>query len=194
MFKIDLAFIQHSFFQLRIKYIPRPVKVFRNTWFTILGMYIGKGTYLPSITVSWPHQVQIGSECSLEKNIYFKYEGIWKPGPNLLIGDRVFIGNHCEFNIADRLEIGSYCLIASGCKFIDHNHGISMNAQIFLQKSIQDPIFLGEGVWLGVNVVVLKGVHIGNGAIIAAGSVVNKSVPPMEIWGGVPAKKIGERK
>ena len=70
--RINLAFIQHSLFQLKNKYFPRPIKTIRKNWFKLLGMRVGKNTYLPSMTVSWPHQVQIGSECKLEKNIYFK--------------------------------------------------------------------------------------------------------------------------
>ncbi len=54
-------------------------------------------------------------------------------------------------------------------------------------------IILAEDVWLGVNVVILKGVHIGRGAIVGAGAVVTQTIPEYEIWGGVPARKIGER-
>ena len=55
-------------------------------------------------------------------------------------------------------------------------------------------VVIEHHVWIASRVTVLPGVHIGYGAIIAAGGVVTKDVPPMEIWGGVPAKKIGERK
>jgi acetyltransferase-like isoleucine patch superfamily enzyme len=61
------------------------------------------------------------------------------------------------------------------------------------QPSTQQAIKLGSDVWLGCNVVVLKGVEIGDGAIIAAGAVVTKSILPNEIWAGVPARKIGQR-
>lgn len=57
----------------------------------------------------------------------------------------------------------------------------------------QAKIKIGDDVWVGANVTILKGVEIGQGAIIAAGSVVNKSVEPFSIVGGVPAKKIAER-
>ena len=60
------------------------------------------------------------------------------------------------------------------------------------EKIIAPPILKDE-VWIGANVVVLRGVIIGNGAIIAAGAVVNKDVPAMEIWGGIPAKFIKNR-
>ena len=56
------------------------------------------------------------------------------------------------------------------------------------------PVVLRDHVWIGANAVILKGVEIGRGAVVAAGAVVTKNIPPNEIWGGVPAKKIGERK
>ena len=50
-----------------------------------------------------------------------------------------------------------------------------------------------ENVWIGSNCTILKGVSIGKGAVIGAGSVLNKSVPPNEVWAGVPAKLIRKR-
>jgi acetyltransferase-like isoleucine patch superfamily enzyme len=54
-------------------------------------------------------------------------------------------------------------------------------------------IVIGDGVWFGARVTVLGGVTIGCGAIIAAGAVVNRSIPPFTIYGGVPAKKLKDR-
>jgi acetyltransferase-like isoleucine patch superfamily enzyme len=181
-------------FRLRAN-AARVVAHCRTAWWRASGMQIGAGTLLPRIHVTWPHQVSLGAHCTLEHDIYFKYDGIWAPGPSLLIHDRVFIGFGCEFNLRRRIEIGADCLIASGCKFIDHDHGIlrrnaAMNTQA---DGVEAEIVLGEDVWLGANVVVLKGARIGRGAIVAAGAVVTKSIGEYEIWGGVPARQIGER-
>ncbi len=111
-----------------------------------------------------------------------------------MVGNNVFLGNGCEFNIRQKIEIGDNCLIASGCKFIDHDHGIAdLNRPMREQLGAEEPIRLMENVWLGVNVVVLKGVTIGTGAVVGAGAVCTKSIPANEIWGGVPAHKIGQR-
>jgi acetyltransferase-like isoleucine patch superfamily enzyme len=159
----------------------------------IQGVAIGKGTFISSVYFSWPHKVRIGANCIIEHAVFFKHDGPLTIGKSIIIGDKVFIGNNCEFNIKSKIEIGNHCLIASGCKFIDHDHGMALGKPMHQQDCSAATIVLEEDVWLGVNVVVLKGVRIGKGAVVAAGAVVNKFIPPLEIWGGIPAKKIGHR-
>jgi acetyltransferase-like isoleucine patch superfamily enzyme len=186
-------FIQKLVFSFKYKYISAIESFFRLTYFRAIGMQVGKHTQLPKIFVTWPHQVRIGGHCLLEHSIYFKYDGWWEPGPSIIIGNAVFIGSSCEFNIAQKITIGNNCLIASGSRFIDHDHGIAKAELMRLQNTTRSEILIEEDVWIGCNCIVLKGVHIGTGAIIAAGAVVTKSIPSYEIWAGVPAKKIGER-
>ena len=69
-------------------------------------MKIGKGTKIPKIKTIWPHQIQIGNNCQLEDNIFLKFDGIYKPGPAIVIGNDCFIGQNCEFNIRKKIEIG----------------------------------------------------------------------------------------
>lgn len=185
--------LQHSIFVLRFRFPKYLKNLLRKWWYLFCGMQIKRGTTIPKIQVTWPHQVSIGENCILEPGIYFKYDGIWSEGPTIIIEDNVFIGSGCEFNSNCGIIIGKLSNIASGCKFIDHDHGIKAGIQIGTQPSKKEQIVLGNDVWFGCNVIVLKGVHIGNGAVIAAGAVVTKSVPDNEIWGGVPAKFIGIR-
>jgi acetyltransferase-like isoleucine patch superfamily enzyme len=181
-------------FRLRAN-AARMVAHFRTAWWRSLGMQIGAGTLLPKVHVTWPHQLSLGQKCALEHDIYFKYDGIWQPGPSIVIGDRVFIGFGCEFNVRRGVTIGADCLIASGCKFVDHDHGIARRDVPMKEQAdgTEAEIAIGDDVWLGANAVVLKGVRIGRGAIIAAGAVVTKPVGEYEIWGGVPARLIGNR-
>ena len=167
----------------------------RTAWWRMLGMTIGPGTLLPKVYATWPHQVSLGKNCRLERELYFKYDGVYAPGPSIFIGDRVFLGFGCEFNVRRKVELGTDCLIASGCKFIDHDHGTARRDLPMSQQldGAEAEIVLESDVWLGANVVVLKGVRIGRGAIVAAGAVVTKSIPAYEIWGGIPAQKIGQR-
>lgn len=185
--------IQHSIFVLRSRYLLRLTSWFRKRWLGFQGMRIGKGTVLPKVYVSWPNQVVIGLNCILEHHIYFKYCDIWRKDPTIIIGNNVFIGAGVEFNVLQGVSVGNDTLIAAGCKFIDHNHGTAAGGLMRDQLGKAEPIVIGKNVWLGYNVVILPGVTIGDGAVIAAGAVVNKSVPANEIWGGIPAAKIGVR-
>ncbi len=167
----------------------------RTFYWRLLGMQVGARTLLQPLRVNWPHQVSLGADCRLEHALHFKFDGIWSPGPSIVIHDRVFLGSGCEFNVRKRIELGPDCLIGSGCKFIDHDHGTVRGATPMSRQSsdAEAEISLGADVWLGVNVVVLKGVRIGRGAIVGAGAVVTQSIGEYEIWGGVPARKIGLR-
>lgn len=185
--------VQHGFFVIRHRFIAAIHRAFRKLSLSLLGMKIGDGTVLSKLYVTWPNQVAIGTNCMLEHDIHFKFDGIWESGPAIILNDNVFVGFGCEFNIRKSIVIGANTLIASGCKFIDHDHGITPGELMRKQPGPELPIRIGANVWLGCNVVVLKGVEIGDGAVVAAGAVVTKLIQPNEIWAGVPARKIGER-
>lgn len=169
------------------------VLILRKFYWQLQGMSIGSNTSFSYLQAIWPHNVQIGSRCVLESAIYFKRDAPYVAGKTFMIGHQVFIGTGCEFNIKTGIHIGDYTMIASGCKFTDFDHGIDRLTYMGFQEAQTAPIVIGKDVWIGFNAVVLKGVTIGDGAIVAAGAVVTKSIPPYEIWGGVPAQKIGER-
>lgn len=173
-------------------------KLLNFSWLRVLmwrtfGASISNSAKVSKLYITWPHQVSIGNNCLVEDLVSFKFDGIWKPGPSIVINDRTFIGAQCEFNVRQSVVIGVDCLIASGCKFIDHDHGISLDLPMNQQLGAEAPIVIENDVWIGANVIVLKGVTIETGSVIAAGSVVTKRVPPFEIWGGIPAKKIKDR-
>ncbi len=164
----------------------------RRNYFRVLGMRIGGRTHLDRLAVTWPHKVDIGCDCVIENGVSFKFDGIWCPGASIIIGDSVFIGRDCEFNIRKKIAIGKGSAVASGCRFIDHDHA-TIGERIDEIPGPEEEIVIGKYVWLGVDVIVLRGVTIADGAIVGAGSVVTKSIPACEIWAGVPAKKIKER-
>ncbi|MCX2485281.1 acyltransferase [Pedobacter sp. MR2016-24] len=192
--KMTNSLFDRSIFFVRNKIFRKLGMFVRTSYYGLIGLKTGKNTRLAPLKVTWPHQVIVGDNCTLEDDIFFKFDGIWKQGPSIKIKNRVFIGAGCEFNIRLGIEIGDDGLIASGCKFIDHDHGFAYGELVRTQQGTEIPIKIGKDVWLGCNVIVLKGVVINDGAIIAAESVVTKSVPKEEIWGGVPARKIGMRK
>ncbi len=188
-----MKFFNKGTFFLRFKIGAFVLNYLSVRYFRFIGMEIGKSTTLRNPIVTWPHQVSIGDNCNLEHHIYLKFDGIWSPGPSIILRENIFVGSNCEFNIRKGIVIGNNSLIGSGSRFIDHDHGIEFGQLIGKQLCPEKNILIGEDVWIGCNVIILKGVVIGDGAVIAAGAVVNKSVPSNEVWGGVPAKKIGQR-
>ena len=178
----------------RLVLLPGPLGLVRKTYLRLLGAKIGPGTLIPKCEVPWPHQIQIGSGCTLEPDIYFKFDGYWHPGPNILIGNNVFIGRGVEFNVQGRIEVGDDSGVGSGCILADHNHATAPIPRRMRDQTVEiEPIVIGRDVIIGVNSVILKGVQIGDGAVVGSGSVVTKSIPAGEIWAGNPARKIKDR-
>jgi len=189
------SFFARAVFRLRANDRLYLAEAARTAYWRALGMHVGKRTTMPRIHVTWPHQVSLGADCKLEHDCYFKFDGIYQPGPTLKFGDQVFIGAGCEFNIRVGISVGDHTLIASGCRFVDHDHGFSSRAipMGYQTDGAESPIVIEDDVWIGANTMVLKGVTIGRGAIVAAGAVLTRPVGAYEIWGGVPARKLSDR-
>lgn len=178
-------------FRLRHQALGSHLRVMYNR---ALGMHVGNRSCICSgFTASWPHCVSIGCKCLIEPDVIFKVDVPWSLEKRVIIGDEVFIGAGSELNISRQIRIGNRVLIASGCRFIDHDHGFAKPGPIRSQLGDEGAIEIGDDSWLGVNVVVLRGVSIGTGAVVGAGAVVTRSIPPNEVWAGIPAKKISER-
>lgn len=108
----------------------------------------------------------------------------------LQIGTGVFVGHRTLFMGGDSvIKIGKNCDISSNVSLICGSHEIG-DATRRAGKGISNDITIGDAVWIGYGSLIMGGVTIEDGAIIAAGSVVNKSVPKNTIYGGVPAKEI----
>jgi len=113
----------------------------------------------------------------------------------IIIGDHVSINAYCCLYGQGKIIIGNGVLIAAHSRILSSSHIYDQReAPIFLQGFELKPTRIEDDVWLGTGVTVLGGITIGKDAIIGAGAVVNTSIPPGEIWAGVPAGKIGLRK
>lgn len=107
------------------------------------------------------------------------------PGGHVEIGDYTHINLRTEIHCKKRVVIGPNCSIAWDVIIMDTDyHGIGYT------PPVSQPTTLEESVWVGNSAIITKGVTIGRGSIVAAGSVVVKSVPPFTIVGGNPAKAI----
>jgi acetyltransferase-like isoleucine patch superfamily enzyme len=123
----------------------------------------------------------------------FYYSG-WKRLPSDLIADDFsYVGKGA--NLCSKVRIGKYTLLAPGVTVTgsDHNFDLPGVPIIFSGRPDLECTDIGSDVWLGNGVLVMAGVKIGDGAIIAARSVVTRDVPSFTIYGGVPAKKIRDR-
>lgn len=96
------------------------------------------------------------------------------------IGNKVFLNNYCSINCLERIDIGENTLFGENVKLYDHNHKYN-DDQVFHHKFTTAPISIGKNCWLGSNVVLLKGVSIGDNVIIGAGCVIHKDIPSHSI-------------
>ncbi len=131
---------------------------------------------LAGIKLSWTSTIYMGVE-------FFKPKGI-TIGPDTAIGKRCFLDGR------DTLTIGAHTDIASEVLIYNDEHNIHDNNF----GNVYGKVIIGDYVFVGPRSIILPGVTIGKGAVVAAGAVVTKNIPAFEIWGGVPAKKIGDRK
>jgi maltose O-acetyltransferase len=108
---------------------------------------------------------------------------------NVIIGEDSVIGESAFLDGREKLVIGNHVDIATGVLIYNSEH--NLDDPNF--AAITAPVEIADYVFIGPRAIILPGVKIGQGAVVAAGAVVTKDVLPGEIIGGVPAKKIGER-
>ena len=109
--------------------------------------------------------------------------------PELIIGSNTTINYKVGISVECKVEIGNNCLIAGECILFDNNsHSIYNKDNRKITREDVAPIKIEDKVWIGMRSMILKGVTIGMGSVVAAGSVVTKDVPSMTIVGGNPAK------
>lgn len=106
------------------------------------------------------------------------------------IGEDTVVGDHCFLDGRANLKIGSHTAIASQVLIYNSEHDV--NSSDF--QPIEQPVEIADYVFIGPRSIILPGVKISRGAVIAAGAVVAKDVLPYKIVAGIPAKEIGERK
>lgn len=126
-----------------------------------------------------------------------------KIGKNTVICRRADVLFPKGLNLADNVAVGWFVdLDARGGIIVGHNTNISSHTKFITgSHDVDDPEFkasflpikIGHHCWIGTGAIVLQGVTIGDGAVVAAGAVVTKDIPSFEVWGGVPAKFIKKR-
>lgn len=116
-------------------------------------------------------------------------------GYYILSPQKLHIGSHCHINrqcmidARGGIRIGNNVSISHYVKLITGSH--NYNSKHFDYEAAE--IFIEDNVWIGINAIILKGVRIGEGAVIAAGAIVTKDCEPYGVYAGIPAKKVGVR-
>lgn len=110
----------------------------------------------------------------------------------IIIGENTRIHGSC-IHAREKITIGQNCLIAANCQIFDssgHDLNFDNVENRINTRGSTKPIIIEDCVWIGTGSIILPGVKIGYGSVIAAGSVVNKNIPPMSIAGGNPVQII----
>lgn len=129
----------------------------------------------------------LGSDSYIARNVHIRSRTTW-------IGSESFIGANCWLSV-DNLKIGNFVMIAGKSAVIggDHQFATPSIPTIRCPRDRSRPVVIMDDVWIGFGVIVLHGVTIGEGAIIGAGSLVTKDIPPYSIAVGSPCKVVRAR-
>lgn len=142
-----------------------PFHSVRNFIYRFYGLKLGKNS-----------KIHMGARFYLPSGIEI--------GEDSILGDHIFLDGRASLKIGNHVDIASEVMI--------YNSEHDLESETF--KPREEPVEIGDYVFVGPRVIILPGVKVGKGAVIAAGAVVIKDVPDFAIVGGVPAKVIGERK
>lgn len=155
------------------------------------GMNLMLGNVLLSKIPIWPirkaYYCVMGCSIGVSSRIFRRCEMLMPKGisigRNTSVGWFVHLDGRGSISIGDNVNISSYVKVVTG------SHDV--NSPEFAAEF--KPVVICNRVWICTGAIVLPGVHIGEGAVVAAGAVVTKDVPPFSIVGGVPAREIGNR-
>ena len=166
----------------------------RNYYYRSLGVKLNGYVWLREVEIPRNYSdIEIQADCALDRGVTLLCSGEAVSHPKIFIGANTYINRHTFIDAILSLKIGRDCAIGPGCYLTDHDHGLDSEVSPLQQPMIAKPTIIGDRVWLGANVTVLKGVTIGHDAVIGAGSVVTKDIPDGAIAVGIPAKVIKQK-
>lgn len=125
---------------------------------------------------------KVGGECSIRTPVFIEESIV------LSLGDRVFVNTGLTIVGNGRVEIGSHSMIGPGVTLITAHHHLDPEARHMDRLAINSDVLIGENVWIGANVTLCAGIHIGNDTTIGAGSIVTRNIPSRSFAVGVPCK------
>lgn len=133
-------------------------------------------------------EMRVGEKAILDRRFTAEVSGLLK------IGDRVIFGHSCTLAAMQEIEIGADTMIGEMVSIRDHDHAFAdLDRPIREQGAVIAPVSIGRDVWIGGKATLLKGVRVGDQAVIGANAVVTTDIPERAIAVGVPARVIGYR-
>jgi|YelNatPaOPRAMG01_1025707.scaffolds.fasta_scaffold03524_4 acetyltransferase-like isoleucine patch superfamily enzyme len=160
---------------------------------------VGKRLRIERIPYMRRHgRIILGDDVEISGKIGIAFNPVLGLDPELRVGNHTFIGHQCSFSIAKAIIIGNDCLIAGNTHFSDNDgHPVDAarrRAGERVAPADVKPVTIGNDVWIGAGCRILKGVTIGDRAIVGAASVVTRDVPADTIVAGNPAREVGRGK
>lgn len=151
-------------------------------------------SHIPSYSVrhAWYRHIlgwNLGPNVSILLGQHVQMAGVRTSGRKVVIGKGTVINQGCLLYTTGGIIIGEQVSISSGVWLVTGTHDINHPEFIDSYK----PIVIGDHAWIGMRATVLGGITIGEGAIVMAGAMVTRDIPPYAIAGGVPAKVVGDR-
>lgn len=148
------------------------------------GIYVGRRATIRGLShIVFDKNVRIGNDIRIQ---------MYRKDATLHLGENVYMGNRNSFLLGGNITIGNDTLIASDILISSENHGTDPENPLSYgkQELICKDVAIGSGCWIGEKVIILPGITVGDKAVIGAGSVVTKDIPPYCIAVGNPAKVI----
>lgn len=167
---------------------PKIINRLANYWLDFTLMLLRWVGYIPSHSIRNIKYRFFGIKIGKGSTIHM-WANFFEP-KNISIGEDTIIGDHAFLDGREKLTIGDHVDIASSVMIYNSEHDL----ESVEFKARSEPVKIEDYVFIGPRVIIMPGVKIGKGSVVAGGAVVTKDVPDFAIVGGVPAKIIGERK
>jgi acetyltransferase-like isoleucine patch superfamily enzyme len=157
------------------------------------GRGVRTGIYVPWVVGRG--NLTLGDDVVIDGRFSVTFAARYCERPTLVIDDNCHIGNHVVFTVGKNIRVGKHCLIASEVWIFDSsghpNAPAARLAGLPASPDMVRPVVIEDNVWIGRRCIIYPGVTIGEGSVVASGSVVMNSVPPNTLVGGNPARKMG---
>jgi acetyltransferase-like isoleucine patch superfamily enzyme len=186
----------------------------RWKWYAWRTEAFGDGAEVePGARLECPEKIRIGDGARVARNAVLRANTDSRPGivigtqssilenalvnaslGSVLVGNNAWIGPFCLIYGNGGVRIGNDVLVAGHTALNTVSHRVGRRDLPIRSQGLEmAPLVIEDDVWIGLNAVVLQGVTVGRGAVVAAGAVVTRDVPPYSIVRGVPARVVGER-